>query len=210
MSPRLLLADDHVLVREGLKTLLERQGFTVVGEAENGRDAVRLARTLHAEIVVMDISMPILNGIDATRELARRCEDVRAIVLTQHDEEQYVSEALRAGVRGYVLKRQAATDLIAAILEVSRGNVYLSPGVSGVVAGAVAANGGRAPAALTHRERQVLQLIAEGRSSREVAAVLSISAKTAESHRSRLMQKLGIHETATLVRYAIRLGLIQP
>ena len=210
MSPRLLLADDHVLVREGLKTLLERHGFAVVGEAANGRDAVRLARTLAADIVIMDISMPVLNGIDACRELARRCEHAKAIVLTQHDEEQYVSEALRAGVRGYVLKGQASTDLIVAIQEVARGNVYLSPGVSRAVAGAVAENGGRAPSSLTNRERQVLQLIAEGRSSRETAEVLCISAKTAESHRARLMQKLDIHETASLVRYAIRLGLIQP
>ncbi len=210
MSLRLLLADDHVLVREGLKTLLERHGFVVVGEAENGRDSVRLARTLAADIVIMDISMPVLNGIDATRELARRCEHAKAIVLTQHDEDQYVAEALRAGVKGYVLKRQASTDLVAAIHKVSRGEVYLSPGVSGALAGAIAGNGARAPSSLTGRERQVLQLIAEGRSSREVAAVLCISAKTAESHRTRLMQKLDIHETATLVRYAIRHGLIQP
>jgi DNA-binding NarL/FixJ family response regulator len=210
MSPRLILADDHVLVREGLKTMLERHGLTVVGEAGNGRDAVRLARTLSADIVVMDISMPELNGIDATRELAKRCEHARAIVLTQHDEDQYVAEALRAGVKGYVLKRQASTDLIVAIREVARGGIYLSPGVSGAVADAVAGNGPRAPRVLTGRERQVLQLIAEGRSSKEVAEVLCISAKTAESHRARLMQKLDIHETATLVRYAIRLGLIQP
>jgi two-component system response regulator NreC len=210
MSPRLLLADDHVLVREGLRTLLERHGFSVVGEAENGRDAVRLARTLNATVVIMDISMPLLNGIDATRELARWCEHAKSIVLTQHDEHQYVAEALRAGVRGYVLKSQAATDLVVAIQEVARGRVYLSPGVSDAVIGAVAGNGAGAQSPLTGRERQVLQLIAEGRSSKEIAAVLCISAKTVESHRTRLMQKLDIHETASLVRYAIRLGIVQP
>jgi DNA-binding NarL/FixJ family response regulator len=210
MTPRLVLADDHVLVREGLRTLLERHGFEIVGQAANGREAVRLARTLNATVVIMDISMPILNGIDATRELARWCDHAKSIVLTQHDEDQYVAEALRAGVRGYVLKRQAATDLIVAIQEVSNGRVYLSPGVSGAIAGAIAANGSPPQSPLTGRERQVLQLIAEGQSSRQVATVLGISAKTAESHRARLMQKLDIHETATLVRYAIRLGLIDP
>ena len=210
MTQRLLLADDHVLVREGLRTLLERHGLTVIGEAEDGRQAVRLARKLKATIVIMDISMPVLNGIDATREMARWCEDARSILLTQHDEEQYVAEALRAGVRGYVLKRQAATDLVTAIDEVARGKVYLSPGIHAVVADAVAQGGVRAASPLSARERQVLQLIAEGQSSREIAVSLGISAKTAESHRARLMQKLDIHETATLVRYAIRLGLIQP
>src|SRR5207247_10416540 len=133
MPIRIVLADDHVLVRQGLKSLLERENFQVVAEASDGQDAVRLSESLHPDIAVIDISMPILNGIDAVRELGRSCPKTKAILLTQHEEDQYIREALEAGVKGYVLKNQAASDLVHAIQQVSRGQVYLSPGVSGVV-----------------------------------------------------------------------------
>jgi two-component system, NarL family, response regulator NreC len=205
---RLILADDHVLVRQGLKSLLESEGFIVVAEAADGREAVRLVRTESPEVAVLDISMPHCNGLSAALELGRTAPRVRVIVLTQHDEQQYVGEALRCGVRGYVLKNQAARDLVHAIRSVCRGEVYLSPGVAGAIAAAYAAPKPDA-APLSVRERQVLQLIAEGDSTKKIAARLGISAKTVESHRTKLMQKLAIHDTASLVRYAIRRGITQ-
>ncbi len=210
MAIRVFLADDHVLVRQSLKTLLEREGLQVVGEASDGQEALRLVGTLRPDIAVMDISMPILNGLDAARELGRSVPKTKSILLTQHDEDQYISEALEAGVKGYVLKSQVASDLVQAIQQVSRGNVYLSPGVSGAVLEAYRYKSQRSSDPLTARERQVLQLIAEGKSTKDVASLLGISVKTAESHRTRLMQKLDIHETASLVRYAVRRGMVQP
>ena len=210
MPIRIVLADDHVLVRQGLKSLLEREKFQVIAEASDGQDAVRLTETHHPDITVMDISMPTLNGIDAARELARSCPRTKAILLTQHEEEQYIHEALQAGVKGYVLKNQVANDLIQAIRQVGRGEFYLSPGISRAVMEAFRNKSERPADPLTARERQVLQLIAEGKSTKDTASVLGISVKTAESHRMRLMQKLDIHETASLVRYAVRRGLIQP
>lgn len=210
MPIRIVLADDHVLVRQGLKSLLEREKFQVLAEASDGQDAVRLTETHNPDIVVLDISMPTLNGIDAARELARSCPKAKAILLTQHEEEQYIHEALQASVKGYVLKNQAASDLIQAIQQVSRGEFYLSPGISRSVMEAYRTKSDKPAHPLTVRERQVLQLIAEGKSTKDSACVLGISVKTAESHRTRLMQKLDIHETASLVRYAVRQGLIQP
>lgn len=208
MPVRLILADDHVLVRQGLKSLLESEGFIVVAEAADGREAVRLVRTENPDVAVLDISMPHVNGLSAALELCRTAPHLRVIVLTQHDEQQYVSEALRCGVRGYVLKNQAARDLVQAIRSVCRGEVYLSPGVAGAIAAAYGAPRPDA-APLSVRERQVLQLIAEGDSTKKIAARLGISAKTVESHRTKLMQKLAIHDTASLVRYAIRRGITQ-
>jgi DNA-binding NarL/FixJ family response regulator len=210
MPIRVVLADDHVLVRQGLKSLLEREKFQVVAEASDGQEVIRLAETFHPDIAVMDISMPTLNGIDAARELARSSPKTKTILLTQHEEEQYIHEALQAGVRGYVLKSQVASDLVHAIQQVSRGGFYLSPGVSQAVVEAYRSRSERPSDPLSGRERQVLQLIAEGKSTKDVASLLGISVKTAESHRSRLMQKLDIHETASLVRYAVRRGLVQP
>ena len=204
---RLVLADDHVLVRQGPKTLLQSAGFVVAGEAADGREAVRLVRSENPDVAVLDISMPQFNGLNAALELARLCPRVKLVVLTQHDEPQYVTEALRCGVRGYVLKSQAARDLVQAIEGVCRGEVYLSPGVASAVAEAYLAP--QHTAALSVRERQVLQLIAEGHSTKAIAVRLAISAKTVESHRSKLMQKLDIHDTASLVRYAIRHGVTQ-
>ena len=210
MPIRVVLADDHVLVRQGLKSLLEREKFQVVGEASDGQEAVRLSESLHPDIAVIDISMPILNGIDAARELGRSCPKTKAILLTQHEEDQYIREALDAGVKGYVLKNQVASDLVHAIQQVSQGQFYLSPGVSRAVMEAYRSKADSPPDPLTPRERQVLQLIAEGKSTKDAASLLGISVKTAESHRTRLMHKLDIHETASLVRYAIRQGIVQP
>jgi DNA-binding NarL/FixJ family response regulator len=210
MPTRIVLADDHVLVREGLKSLLEREHFQVMAEASDGQEAVKLIETHHPDIAILDISMPTLNGIDAARSITRSAPKTKVILLTQHEEEQYIHEALEAGVKGYVLKNQVANDLIQAIRQVGRGEFYLSPGISRAVMEAFRNKSERPADPLTARERQVLQLIAEGKSTKDTASVLGISVKTAESHRMRLMQKLDIHETASLVRYAVRRGLIQP
>jgi two-component system, NarL family, response regulator NreC len=210
MPTCVLLADNHVLVRQGLRALLEHHGLQVTGEASDGQEALRLLATVHADVAVLDISMPILNGLDAAREMRKTSPKVKTILLTRHDEDQYVTEALRAGVKGYVLKAQAATDLIQAIDQVCRGGVYLSPGISRALVEAYRSKVELTADPLTSRERQVLQLVGEGKSTKEVARLLGISVKTAESHRARLMRKLDIHETASLVRYAIRQGLVEP
>jgi two-component system, NarL family, response regulator NreC len=209
MATKIVLADDHVLVREALKSILEREGFKVVGEAGDGQAALDQIRSLQPEIAVMDISMPSTNGLTAAREVGRLSPGTKTILLTQHDEDQYIAEALEAGVKGYVLKSQAATDLIDAIRQVSRGSVYLSPVVAKALMETYRTGSTKPKDLLTTREKQVLQLIAEGKSTKEVAAILGISAKTAESHRTRLMQKLDIHETASLVLYAVRRGIVQ-
>jgi DNA-binding NarL/FixJ family response regulator len=209
MAIRALLGDDHVLVRQGLKSLLEREKVEVIAEASDGQEAIQLAERLRPDIAVLDISMPILNGVDAARELARSCPKTKVILLTQHEEKQYIYAALQAKVKGYVLKSQVADDLVHAMQQVSGGGIYLSPGVSRAIVEGYSSKF-EMPDPLSGRERQVLQLIAEGRSTKDVASLLGISVKTAESHRSRLMQKLDIHETASLVRYAVRQGLIQP
>ncbi len=210
MAIRVVLADDHALVRQGLKSLLEREGFQIVAEASDGQEALRSVQTLKPDIAVMDITMPTLNGLEAARQMSLASANTKTILLTQHDEEQYLAEALEAGVKGYVLKSQVASDLIQAIRQVSRGGVYLSPGVSNAVMDAYRSKSEKPRDPLTTRERQVLQLIAEGKSTKEVASLLGISVKTAESHRTRLMQKLDIHETASLVLYAVRRGIVQP
>lgn len=209
MPIRILLADDHLVVREGLRSLLEAAGFKVVGEARDGREALKLARMLEPEVTVMDIGMPGLNGVDACRELLREVPEMRIIVLTVHGEDAYVVEALRSGARGYVLKTQAGSDLVRAIGEVTQGRIYLSPSVSSAVVQAFLAGSTTPADPLTPREREVLQLVAEGRSTKEVAGILGVSVKTAETHRTRLMTKLDIHHTAGLVHYAIRRGLIR-
>jgi DNA-binding NarL/FixJ family response regulator len=209
MPTRILLADDHQIIRQGLRKLLENEGFAVVGEAANGHEAVRLAQSLRPEVSVLDVTMPQLNGLDAARAILRVSPATKVVLLTMHTEGRYVSEALKAGVRGYVLKSQVSADLVQAIREVTRGKTYLSPGVSQTVVDAYLAKTDLPPDPLSLRERQVLQLVAEGKTTKEVAGLLGVRVRTAESHRTRIMAKLNIHETAGLVRYAVRNGLIQ-
>ena len=210
MALRILLADDHQILRHSLRALLEREGLEVVGEAEDGERAVEMAQSLRPDVAVFDLSMPRLNGIEAARTLTRAEAATRIVLLTVHREEHYVRAALKAGVMGYVLKTQASADLLHAIREVADGGVYLSPGVSRTVVDAFVGNRRSNRDALSPREREVLRLIAEGKSTKEVASVLGISVKTADSHRTRLMEKLDIHEVAGLTRYAIREGLVEP
>lgn len=210
MHERILLADDHPVVRQGLASLLAAQDFRVVGAAADGRTAVRMAKDLKPEIAVLDLGMPQLNGLEATRAILKESPETRVIVLTMHDEGPYVVEALRAGARGYVLKTQAVEQLAQAIRDVAAGAVYLSPGISQTVVDAWISKEDPPEDPLTSREREVLHLITEGRSSKEIAAALDISARTAEAHRAHIMEKLDIHDTAGLVRYAVKRGLIVP
>jgi DNA-binding NarL/FixJ family response regulator len=210
MSCRVLLADDHQIVRQGLRGILVAAGHEVIGEASDGREALKLARTLNPDIAVLDLSMPLLNGLDAAREMRRLAPDIKIILLTMYTDKGYVLQALRAGARGYVLKTQAAEDLISAIREILRGETYLSPGVAASVVDAVLESTNEAADPLTARERQILQLVAEGNTTKEIARLLNVSFKTAESHRNHIMKKLDIHEVAGLVRYAIRQGLLHP
>lgn len=208
---RVVLADDHPIFRKGLRTLLEAANLTVVGESGDGRDAVQMTRRLDPDVAILDVSMPLLNGVDAAREIRRLAPRTYVVLLSMYKEDVYVQEGLRVGVHGYVLKSQTASDLVAAVTEVLAGSVYLSPGISSraVETGLPrSAKARRDP--LSPRERQVLQLVAEGMTTKQIAVVLSISVKTADSHRTRIMRKLDLHETASLVRYAIRRGLIRP
>lgn len=210
MRVRVLLVDDHLMFRQGLKTLLERAGLEVIGEALDGREAIRLAQRLNPDVAVIDFIMPLLNGVDTAREIIKVSRKTKTILLTMYTEDRFVIEALKAGIKGYVLKTQAASDLVAAISEVFKGTTYLSPGVSGAIVTAYFAKTEAQQTSLTSRERQILQLVAEGKTTKEAASVLGVSTKTAESHRTKLMEKLSIHNTAGLVRYAIRIGLIRP
>ncbi len=210
MPTQAILADDHLIVREGIKLLLEDEGeYKIVGEAADGHEAIRLAREFHPSIAILDLGMPLLNGLDAARAIRRESPETRTILLTAYDQDEYVLEALRAGVRGYLLKTLAPEDLLKAIRDVLRGGVYLSPSVSQSVVEAYLNHNAPPAEELSNRERQVLQLIAEGKTSKEVASQLGFSVRTAESHRARIMKKLGIHDTAGLVRYAIRRGIVQ-
>lgn len=222
MAVRLVLADDHLVLRQGLKALLERRGLQVVADEADGRAAVDAVKRLSPDVCVLDVAMPILNGVDAAREIARFAPRIPVILLSGLDDARFVPEALKAGVRGFVQKSQGAEDLLRAIDEVREGRVYVSPGASQVIVdalGSATAEGkgsgdgsgaGRGAAQLTPRERQVLQLVGEGKSTKQIAELLHISVKTAEFHRGRLMKKLDVHDTANLVRYAIREGWITP
>jgi len=210
MLCEILLADDHLVVRQGLKVLLENEGFSVVGEASDGREALQLAQNLRFDVAVLDLAMPLLNGIDAGRAILQACPKTKVVLLTMHTEDHLILEALRAGIKGYVLKSKATEELVEAIQEVSRGRLYLTPGASETVVQAYLAKTELPPEPLSPREREFLQLIAEGKTTKEAAGLLGISVKTAESHRTRIMQKLNIHEIAGLVRYAIRRGLVSP
>jgi two-component system response regulator NreC len=208
----LLLADDHPIFRQGLKSLLEQEGFNVLAESADGFEAVSLAEKLHPDVAILDFSMPGLNGLEAAKEIQRVSPRTNVIMLTIHREEQYVVEAINAGIKGYVLKSEAATALVEAIREAHRGSPYLSPGISrfAVDSSLLKTRGGVPAEILSPRELQVLQLIAEGNTTRVIAGKLKLTVKTAESYRTALMAKLDIHETAGLVRYAVRRGLVKP
>ena len=205
-----LLADDHQMTRDGLAAFLVQQGFRVNANASNGQEAVRLAGELQPDVAVLDLAMPIVNGLEAAREIQKISPKTKTIFLTMHNENHYILEALRSGAKGFVTKTHAAEDLVQAIRDAVRGKMYLSPEVSRAVVEAYQAKEALPMDPLTPRERQVLQLVAEGKTTKEAAATLQISVKTAETHRTRIMEKLNVHETAGLVRYAIRRGIIQP
>ena len=192
MPIQVLLADDHQIVRQGLRAMLEHEGYKVVGEASDGREAIRMAETTHPDVAILDLAMPVLNGLDAARDILRGSPRTKAILLTMHTEDPYVLEALRAGVSGYVLKTQAALDLIQAIREVTRGAIYLSPGVSKTVVDAYRNKSDLPPDPLSPREREVLQLVAEGMSNTELAEMLWVAPQTVKFHLSNIYRKLGV------------------
>ncbi len=212
---RVLLGDDHAVLRHGLRKILEeRRDWRVVAEAGNGRDAVREALALNPDVAVLDIGMPLLNGIEATRQIVRRAPSVRVLILSMHSDQAYVTQAIQAGARGYLLKESAGTDLLEAITALASGKSFFSPAVAQVVfddyVRSLSARGITDPYdSLSEREREVLQLVAEGRSSKEIADVLSISPATVETHRAHLLQKLRLHNSVEVVRYATRRGIIQ-
>ncbi|MGE0394785.1 MAG: response regulator [Vicinamibacterales bacterium] len=211
---RILLADDHAVMRQGLRRILEDQdGWVVVGEAGNGRDAVALAEQLRPHVVLLDVAMPLLNGIEATRQILRRVTTTRVAVLSMHGDYAYVVQAVQAGARAYVLKESAGTDVIQAVDAVSRGKSFFSPPVAELmlddyVRGLSERGVLDRYDTLSEREREVLQLVAEGRNTREIADLLSISVATVESHRARLLQKLAVKNTAGVVLFAARRGLV--
>ena len=213
MTTRTLLVEDHALVRAGLRSLLDgAEGLEVVGEASDGRQAVTMCSTLKPDLVLMDVAMPELNGIEAARQIRASSSDVRLLMVSMHGSRQYIFESLKAGVNGYVLKEGAFTELLAAIKEVLEGRTYLSPKLSGAVMEdyvlrATGSDEGSELKKLSAREREVLQLIAEGNSSVEISKVLHISARTVDTHRHNIMEKLEIHSIAGLTRFAIRHGV---
>jgi two-component system response regulator NreC len=206
---KILLADDHALVRQGFRMILEAQGdMQIVGQAGNGREAVELTEKLHPDVVVMDVTMPELNGIEATRRLAVSAPRTRILALSMHKDSVYVREMLRAGARGFLLKDSGDADLVAAVRAVAKGEGYLSPAVSDAVLTDYRRHVTDPLDLLTTREREVLQMIAEGKTNKEIATVLTLSVYTVEAHRGRIMEKLNLHSTGELVRFALRNGLI--
>ncbi len=211
-----LLADDHTVVRQGLRLLLEaEEDIKVVGEAENGRQAVLLAKKLQPDVIVLDVAMPLLNGLEATRQITREVPNTKVLVLSSYSDDEYVQQLTEEGAAGYLIKQTAANDLIKAIREAHKGNAFFSPSISKrlleqcreafVRGGPVKKRTGR----LTSREAEVLQLIAEGHANKQIAAELNISIKTVEKHRQQVMNKLGIHDVAGLTRHAIAKGIIE-
>jgi two-component system, NarL family, response regulator NreC len=206
---RILLADDHSVVRQGFRLILENQSdMEVVGEASNGREAVTVAEALQPDVVIMDVTMPELNGIEATRRIGELSPRTRVLALSMHKDSVYVREILRAGAKGYLLKDAAGNDLLAAVRAVARGEAYLSPAVSDAVLTDYRKHVTNPIDLLTSREREVLQMIAEGKTNKEIANSLQLSVYTVEAHRGRIMEKLNLHSTGELVRFALRNGLI--
>lgn len=206
---RIVLADDHSVVRQGFRRILEAQtDMEIVGEASNGREALDTAAKLSPDVVVMDVAMPELNGIEATRRMGEAAPRTRVLALSMHKDSVYVREILRAGARGYLLKDAVDEDLIAAVRAVARGEGYLSPGVADAVLTDYRQHVTDPIDLLTSREREVLQLIAEGKTNKEIATTLNLSVYTVDAHRGRIMEKLNLHSTGELVRFAIRKGLV--
>lgn len=209
-TTRILLADDHQVVRRGFGLILSAQpGWEIVGEAANGREAVELTERLQPDLVVMDVSMPELNGIEATRRIVELLPRCRILALSMHRDSVYVREILRAGAHGYLLKDASDQDLVDAVRAVSNGQGYLSPAVSDAVLSDYRKHVTDPIDLLTSREREVLQLIAEGKTNKEIAQDLNLSVYTVDSHRGRIMEKLNLHSAGELIRFAIRNGLIQ-
>ena len=214
---RILLADDHTLVRQGLRKLLEeRPDWEVVAEAADGREAVRLAEQHRPDVAIVDVAMPLLNGIEATRQITRRLPETRVLVLSMHADEAYVRQILQAGGTGYLLKDSADVDLLQAVSETSQGRSFFSPSIAGVMIDSYRRQGdGGAGGAgdrfdtLSEREREVFQLIAEAKTNKEIAALMHVSPSTVETHRAHLMEKLDLHSAAEIVLYAVRRGVIR-
>lgn len=206
---KILLADDHTIVRQGLKLILSAHAdMQVLAEAANGREAVDLAAKLHPDIVLMDVAMPEVNGIEATRQMIVANPRLRILVLSMHKEAVYVREILRAGARGYILKDAIDTELLTAIRSVARGDGYISPAVSGTLLNDFHGNAVAPVDRLSPREREILQLIAEGKTNKEIATRLNLSVYTVDSHRGKVMEKLNLHSTGELVRFAMKQGLV--
>lgn len=206
---RILLADDHKMVRQGFRLILSSQDdMEIVGEAGNGVETVELAKALKPDVVVMDVMMPGLNGIEATRRIRQASPQIRVLALSVHRDSVYVREIIRAGAEGYLLKESADTDLLAAVRAVAEGNSYLSPEVAGAVLKDYRKHATNPLDLLSAREREILQLIAEGRTNKEIAARLNLSVYTVDGHRTRIMEKLDLHSVGELVRFAVRNGLV--
>jgi DNA-binding NarL/FixJ family response regulator len=205
---RILLADDHAIVRQAIRFMLQREGFEMVGEASDGQQAVKLCGELQPHIAVLDLSMPVLNGLEAAREILKACTNTKVVILTEHAHERYLAECLDLGAKGYVLKSDTGDHLVNALNTVSRGETYVAPSLSLANPEPLSTKRGKEPLGI--QERRVLQLIAEGKSTKAIAELLDISYKTVQSHRTNVMSKLGLQDIAGLVRYAIRCGLVQP
>jgi len=210
---RIILADDHTILREGIRSLLEDEpDMVVIGEAEEGQTAVRLALQLEPDVVILDIAMPLLNGLEATRQIKHHKPDIKVLILTMHENEEYIRQLLAAGAQGYILKDTAARELIGAIRSVQRGESVLSPAVTRLVIEDYLRWGDLQPEqnsdGLSAREREVLQLIAEGYTNKQIAEILTISIKTVQAHRTSLMQKLDLHDRGELIKYAIQKKII--
>jgi DNA-binding NarL/FixJ family response regulator len=214
MSLRILVVDDHAVVRRGVRSLLEsHEGWDVCGEATTGRDAVEESRRLRPDVVVMDLSLPELNGLDATRQILKDAPETEVLVLTMHQSEELARDVLQAGARGYVLKSDADENLIAAVESLRQHKPFLTPTVTEFVLDGYIRDGAdqdAARGAVTAREREIIQLIAEGKSNKQAASALSISVKTIEAHRANIMRKLHLRSLSDLVRYAIRNKIVQP
>ena len=211
---RILLADDHTLVRQGLRKLLEeRPDWEVVAEAADGREAVRLAEQHRPDVAIVDVAMPLLNGIEATRQITRRVPETRVLVLSMHADEAYVRQILQAGGTGYLLKDSADVDLLQAVSETSQGRSFFSPSIAGVMLDTYRRQGDGGASdrfdTLSEREREVFQLIAEAKTNKEIAALMHVSPSTVETHRAHLMEKLDLHSAAEIVLYAVRRGVIR-